>query len=478
MSSAQQLLLTALRCDIDNLHHLATTADIVSDISQFIHVLQRERGASTIYLASQGKRFKARRATYLEHSQSAEAAMRQRLETLGQEVRSQAAARLLRRIAGVWQALDELPALRRAIDQFTISPDAATQAFNHLISGLLAIVFEAADTAIDPDITRALVAIFHLMQGKELAGQERACGAFGFTLGHFDDAHRELLNQLMAAQQRCFDTFAEFAAAEALARQCRRVSPATHPPCNAANSCVMIRDEVARGCALLGDDAADERIDTDAPAAEALAAWQQALSPRTLAGIRELRDIACQRANAPMGVSDSLGETWYELTTLRLDTIKAVEDTLNTQLTALCHLKIAEARRALEHATSTLGHPLPAPCEQLLMLPPSQPLGDLTASALHSPLSRSLIELAQAQSSRLQGLSDELENTRKALRERKLIERAKGLIMAHQGMSEEEAYRFLRKTSMDQSRSMADMAQSILDLSAMLQRKDDKRQRH
>ncbi|GGW46298.1 nitrate regulatory protein [Vreelandella hamiltonii] len=424
MSSAQQLLLTALRCDIDNLHHLATTADIVSDISQFIHVLQRERGASTIYLASQGKRFKARRATYLEHSQSAEAAMRQRLEALGQEVRSQAEARLLRRIAGVWQALDELPALRRAIDQFTISPDAATQAFNHLISGLLAIVFEAADTAVDPDITRALVAIFHLMQGKELAGQERACGAFGFTLGHFDDAHRELLNQLMAAQQRCFDTFAEFATAEALAT------------------------------------------------------WQQALSPKTLAGIRELRDIACQRANAPMGVSDSLGETWYELTTLRLDTIKAVEDTLNTQLTALCHLKIAEARRALEHATSTPGHPLPAPCEQLLMLAPSQSLGDLTASALHSPLSRSLIELAQAQSSRLQGLSDELENTRKALRERKLIERAKGLIMAHQGMSEEEAYRFLRKTSMDQSRSMADMAQSILDLSAMLQRKDDKRQRH
>lgn len=73
MSSAQQLLLTALRCDIDNLNHLATTADIVSDVSQFIHVLQRERGASTIYLASKGKRFKTRRATYLQHSQAAEA---------------------------------------------------------------------------------------------------------------------------------------------------------------------------------------------------------------------------------------------------------------------------------------------------------------------------------------------------------------------------------------------------------------------
>ena len=50
----------------------------------------------------------------------------------------------------------DLDALRQAIDTFHISPDAATQAFNHLISGLLAIVFEAADTAVDPDITRAL----------------------------------------------------------------------------------------------------------------------------------------------------------------------------------------------------------------------------------------------------------------------------------------------------------------------------------
>ena len=423
MSSAQQLLFTALRCDSDNLHHLATTADLVSDRSQFSQVLQRERGASTIYLASKGKRFKTRRITYLQHSQAAEASMRQRLETLSQEARPQATARLLRRIAAVWLALDELSALRQAIDTFNISPDAATQAFNHLISGLLAIVFEAADTAVDPDITRALVAIFHLMQGKELAGQERACGAFGFTLGHFDQAHRTLLNQLVDTQQRCFNTFAEFATSEALF------------------------------------------------------AWQQSLSPRTLAGIGQLRDIACQRSHHQTASGNTLGETWYELTTLRIDTIKTVEDTLNTQLTALCHHKIAQAQAALEAAKATPERPLPAPCEQLLALSPSQPLGDLTASALNSPLSRSLLELTHAQSSRLQGLSDELENTRKALRERKLIERAKGLIMAHQSMSEEEAYRFLRKTSMDQSKSMADMAQSILDLSAMLQRKEEKQQR-
>ena len=40
-------------------------------------------------------------------------------------------------------------------------------------------------------------------------------------------------------------------AAAALAQQCIQVSPATHPPCNAANSCAMIAGEIRRSCGLL-----------------------------------------------------------------------------------------------------------------------------------------------------------------------------------------------------------------------------------
>jgi hypothetical protein len=43
--------------------------------------------------------------------------------------------------------------------------------------------------------------------------------------------------------------------ANELVRRCLKVSPATHPPCNAENSCSMIRDEIKRGCALLGGGA-------------------------------------------------------------------------------------------------------------------------------------------------------------------------------------------------------------------------------
>lgn len=42
--------------------------------------------------------------------------------------------------------------------------------------------------------------------------------------------------------------------AATLVRQCRDVSPATHPPCNAANPCDMIIGEIARGCRLLDED--------------------------------------------------------------------------------------------------------------------------------------------------------------------------------------------------------------------------------
>jgi len=40
-------------------------------------------------------------------------------------------------------------------------------------------------------------------------------------------------------------------AAAALVRACMQVSPATHPPCNAQNTCAMIQDEIIRGCGLL-----------------------------------------------------------------------------------------------------------------------------------------------------------------------------------------------------------------------------------
>ena len=43
--------------------------------------------------------------------------------------------------------------------------------------------------------------------------------------------------------------------AKKLVDECLQVSPATHPPCNAANSCALIKDEIKRSCDLIGKGA-------------------------------------------------------------------------------------------------------------------------------------------------------------------------------------------------------------------------------
>ncbi|WP_271299613.1 hypothetical protein [Sphingomonas sp. CV7422] len=53
---------------------------------------------------------------------------------------------------------------------------------------------------------------------------------------------------------------------------CRNVSPATHPPCNAVNSCAMIDDEIARSCALFDGKGAPIAGCTPAPKSPAAAA--------------------------------------------------------------------------------------------------------------------------------------------------------------------------------------------------------------
>jgi hypothetical protein len=57
-----------------------------------------------------------------------------------------------------------------------------------------------------------------------------------------------------ASAQSCRET-AGLQRSRELVRQCLRVSPATRPPCNAANSCDLIVDEIKRGCAMLATDA-------------------------------------------------------------------------------------------------------------------------------------------------------------------------------------------------------------------------------
>lgn len=59
-------------------------------------------------------------------------------------------------------------------------------------------------------------------------------------------------------------------------------------------------------------------------------------------------------------------------------------------------------------------------------------------------------------------LQSELDQARNALEERKLIDRAKGVLMKVKSLSEEQAYALMRRTAMNENKKIAEIAQSVL----------------
>ena len=65
-------------------------------------------------------------------------------------------------------------------------------------------------------------------------------------------------------------------------------------------------------------------------------------------------------------------------------------------------------------------------------------------------------------------LRDELDNARRELEDRKVIERAKGILMKRRGASEDEAYALLRTTAMSSKQRIADIARSVVTTAGLL----------
>lgn len=76
---------------------------------------------------------------------------------------------------------------------------------------------------------------------------------------------------------------------------------------------------------------------------------------------------------------------------------------------------------------------------------------------------RPILDVALARFEHEQSLRAELADAKSELRDRKTIDRAKGLLMQRQQLTEEAAYAKLRKTAMDKNIKLVDLAQRMLD---------------
>ena len=87
---------------------------------------------------------------------------------------------------------------------------------------------------------------------------------------------------------------------------------------------------------------------------------------------------------------------------------------------------------------------------------------------LHKERIKNILDLCISRFNAFARLQDELDRTRTALDERKVIDRAKGILMNAKNLTEDQAYALLRKTAMNENKKIAEVAQSVVTAAEML----------
>lgn len=83
---------------------------------------------------------------------------------------------------------------------------------------------------------------------------------------------------------------------------------------------------------------------------------------------------------------------------------------------------------------------------------------------------KAIVDMAVSRFNAFERLQRELTEARSQLASRKIIERAKGILMRNRELSEEEAYALLRQTAMNEKRKLADIAQSVVTSASLLEK--------
>lgn len=417
--AAARFLRAARLCRIRDLERLLSVSKLLKDLGELIHALQRERGASSVYVGSNGAAFAGKLDARVQECRRLERTVRDRLETMHvpHELLS-SGAQFYNRLAIALFALDGLPGLRAQVAGLTLAPLDVVKAFTDLIGDLLAVIFEAADVTPDPVISRALAALFNIIQGKEFAGQERATAGMAFARGHFSDADRRRLRHLMGQQERAFQLFGEFA---------------------------------------------------DIDQAIACRAILTAAGTETVERLRHLALTEGRDGALPPDTA----EVWMEAATRRIDALKGLETRLAADLRDLCGARLAEARAALDKADAG-GPEAVMPVAMVVMetdlagggaetLP-----GVYALDGINPRMMRSILDVVQSQSRRIKDVSTQLETARVALAERKIIDRAKEVLMNSRGLTAEASYKLMRKAAMNQNKRIVDVAEAIMSTADIL----------
>ena len=95
-------------------------------------------------------------------------------------------------------------------------------------------------------------------------------------------------------------------------------------------------------------------------------------------------------------------------------------------------------------------------------------VGAYVVDGLRKERVKSILDMAVSRFNAFSQLRDELDRAKQELEDRKIVERAKGILMKERCLSEEAAYNLLRKAAMNENRRVAEVAQSVVTAARLL----------
>jgi methyl-accepting chemotaxis protein len=190
---------------------LASIAPLTADISALVHEVQKERGASAVFLGSKGEKFGAELKAQRKLTDEAREKLVRSLAGLDTAALGKS---FPPKVEAAAKRLDALIATRGAIDALALEGRVSLGNFTETIRFQLDVVNQIALLSSDARVGRMIGAYLRLMEGKEKAGQERATAAGAFAAGKFEpDIYRRFV-AIVAEQQQFLSEFQTNAASE------------------------------------------------------------------------------------------------------------------------------------------------------------------------------------------------------------------------------------------------------------------------
>jgi methyl-accepting chemotaxis protein len=170
------------RAALSTAESIAVVAEAAPIISNVVHELQKERGATAGFINSKGKAFADTLRNQRPATDKMLAGSQQQLAELA---RSNTGSKLARDLDDAQSKLGGLQATRTSADAFTINSQQSTEYYSAAIAKLIAIIDLISEMSDDGRIARQATALSSHVRRKEFADQQRATGSVGFTSGEF-----------------------------------------------------------------------------------------------------------------------------------------------------------------------------------------------------------------------------------------------------------------------------------------------------